>query len=212
MKNLHCLQNYFLTAVLFLCAACSNARNEMQPPASDRSEDAVVSALPADTDSSSTPVSSATSIPPTNTAFPAFTSTAAPTLTLLPASPTAIPDTPAAINTPTPTDTPEPSGIDWRQAAKYQGQEVTICGPVVGTHYASGSNGRPTFLNIGEDYPSPNRFTVLIWGYNRDNFSQKPEEIYAGLTICVHGRVEIYEGVAEIEAEQPGQISISGSG
>lgn len=211
MKYLPLIPKWFLATILLLGAACSNAGIEVPLPEAGRSGEAALGAAPPDADNHAPPLISSP-IESTPTAFPAFTSTAVPTVTRLSASSTAIPETPTEINTPTPTDTPEPPGIDWRQAAQYAGQEVTICGPVVGAHYASSSNGRPTFLNIGEDYPSPNRFTVLIWGHDRDNFSQKPEEIYANLTICVHGKVEIYEGVAEIEVESPGQISVSPSG
>ena len=48
------------------------------------------------------------------------------------------------------------------------GKVATVKLPVRGTIYASGSNGSPTFLNLGRDYPSLSRFTVVIWGENRE--------------------------------------------
>jgi len=96
--------------------------------------------------------------------------------------------------------------IDWDEAAYYIGEHKTVCGPVVDSHYASSSNGQPTFLNIGQPYPKPNRFTVVIWGRNRSKFSTGPEQLYSGDTICVTGLIEEYRGIPEIEVSDPSQI------
>jgi DNA/RNA endonuclease YhcR with UshA esterase domain len=87
------------------------------------------------------------------------------------------------------------------------GRVATIRGRVAGTRYASTSNGSPTFLNLGVDYPSSRRFTVVIWGRNRGRFGT-PERRYRGRTICVRGRVETYRGIPEIEASSPSQIFV----
>jgi len=100
--------------------------------------------------------------------------------------------------------------ISWRDAASHVGEEATVQGPVVGTFFAAGSNGQPTFLNLGRDYPDPARVTVLIWGADRAKFPGPPEDLYAGRTICVTGTIETYQGVPEIEASSPGQIAIAG--
>jgi len=39
---------------------------------------------------------------------------------------------------------------------------ATVCGPVVSAYFATSMNGQPTFLNIGNEYPDPKRFTALI--------------------------------------------------
>ncbi len=98
--------------------------------------------------------------------------------------------------------------IDWSQAASYVGQTVTIIGPVAGTHYAATSNGRPTFLNIGNNHPNPSRLTILIWGEDRPNFPGAPESIYAGKTVLVTGKVEMYKGSPEMEISGPGAIKV----
>lgn len=100
------------------------------------------------------------------------------------------------------------SGVDWTDAEKYFGEYATVCGPVRGTNYASSSNGSPTFLNIGKDYPSDDRFVVLIWGENRNNFSFSPENYYLGKTICARGEVEMYDGIYQIEVRSPSMIDI----
>ena len=42
------------------------------------------------------------------------------------------------------------SSASWasKDAADHVGERGTICGPVVDTRYATGSNGKPTFLNL----------------------------------------------------------------
>ena len=51
--------------------------------------------------------------------------------------------------------------ILWSEAKYHIGSRLTVYGPVIGTYYASTSKGQPTFLNIGKDYPDPERFTVF---------------------------------------------------
>ncbi|MDZ4179056.1 MAG: thermonuclease family protein [Coriobacteriia bacterium] len=98
--------------------------------------------------------------------------------------------------------------VDWSDASDYVGQRVTVSGRVAGTHYASGANGQPTFLNIGRDHPDPDRFTVVIWGEDRSKFPSRPESMYAGKTLRVTGEVSLYRGTAQIVVDAPGQIVV----
>jgi hypothetical protein len=98
--------------------------------------------------------------------------------------------------------------VSWQTARKYMGRYATIKGPVAGSKYAASSNGSPTFLNIGVDYPNPRRVTVVIWGENRARFGS-PERRYRGHTLCVRGLVEAYGGVPEIEVTSPAQITVA---
>jgi len=100
--------------------------------------------------------------------------------------------------------------ISWRDAGAHAGEQATVKGPVAGTHYAADSNGQPTFLNVGLDYPDPGRFTVLIWGNDRGRFPKPPENTYAGKTICAAGRIQEYRGVPEMEVSSPAQIAVVG--
>ena len=100
--------------------------------------------------------------------------------------------------------------IPWNDAAAHAGERATVEGPVAGTHYAADTNGQPTFLNVGVDYPDEHRFQVVIWGDDRARFPTPPERLFAGRTICVAGRITIYRGVPEIEASSPSQIAVVG--
>ena len=108
------------------------------------------------------------------------------------------------------TETPQadlPAGtISWDTAKDHIGDRATVRGPVVGAKYGVTSNGQPTWLNIGKDYPSSERFVVIIWGENRGNFPQPSESYYLGKTICVTGLIQEYEGIPQIEVTTPDQI------
>ena len=98
--------------------------------------------------------------------------------------------------------------IKWNEARNYNGIEVVVCGPVVDSKWASGSNGKPTFLNIGKPYPEPDRFTVVIWEEYRDNFPEPPEEFYLGKTVCITGFIEEYKNSYQVELRSPSRIKI----
>lgn len=127
--------------------------------------------------------------------------------------PTLIPITPTTTSTPefasTPTFTSTLTGrVEWTEAGRYVGENRTVCGPVAGTHFAEDSRGQPTFLNLGEDYPSPKRFVVLIWGDNRPDFPFEPESYYEGKTICATGDIQEYQGSYEVEIRSPDAVEI----
>lgn len=116
---------------------------------------------------------------------------------------------PTTSTTPAPKPTPQTQqqqAIPWDKAKYHIGDRTTVYGPVVDTAWASGSKGKPTFLNIGKRYPDPERFTVVIWIQNRGNFPQAPESYYLGKTIYVTGMITEYKGTPQIEVKGPSQI------
>jgi DNA/RNA endonuclease YhcR with UshA esterase domain len=90
------------------------------------------------------------------------------------------------------------------EAKDHVGEVRTVCGKVVSTHYASGSKGQPTFLNLDEPYPKED-FTILIWGSDRAKFGT-PETKYKDARVCVTGKITSYRGKPEIIATEPSQI------
>lgn len=90
------------------------------------------------------------------------------------------------------------------EAKDHVGETRTVCGKVVSTHYASGSKGQPTFLNLDEPYPKE-VFTILIWGSDRAKFGT-PETKYKDAKVCVTGKITSFRGKAEIIATEPSQI------
>ena len=83
-----------------------------------------------------------------------------------------------------------------QEAASHVGEEATVCGVVVSSHYAKSIKGEPTFLNLDAAYPE-HIFTVLIWGNDREQF-KKPEIRYKNQKICVHGEISSYKGIPQI--------------
>jgi DNA/RNA endonuclease YhcR with UshA esterase domain len=90
------------------------------------------------------------------------------------------------------------------QARDHVAEKATVCGQVVGTHYAASSRGQPTFINLDKPYPNQ-IFTLLIWGSDRSKFGE-PEESFRGKHVCVTGTITDYRGVPEIVAHSPSQI------
>jgi len=121
--------------------------------------------------------------------------------------PSIAPESSTKTETSTTPETGLPAGaISWDKAKDHIGDRTTVCGLVAGTKYGATSGGQPTWLNVGKDYPSSERFVVIIWGDNRGNFPQAPESYYYGKTICVTGLIQEYEGIAQIEVTTPDQI------
>lgn len=118
-------------------------------------------------------------------------------------------ETPRPTETATPSETPaSPPKLDWDEADAFEGQTATVCGQVMGARFSQGSNGKPTFLNLGKDYPDPARFVVLIWGDDREKFAAPPEEAFLQRVICVTGEITLYNGTAEIIVTDPIQIEM----
>lgn len=98
--------------------------------------------------------------------------------------------------------------IGWQEAASHIGETVTIYGPVVKINYESSVNGRPTYLDIGVAYPDKSGITAIIWGEDRFRFSDSPEALYEGKTVCVTGELYIYNGQCDIKVTSPDQIQV----
>lgn len=96
------------------------------------------------------------------------------------------------------------SKITAHEAKDHVGEIQTVCGKVASTHFAPGSKGQPTFLNLDGPYPKE-VFTVLIWGSDRPKFGT-PETKYQDANVCVTGKITSYRGKPEIIATEPSQI------
>jgi S1/P1 Nuclease len=93
------------------------------------------------------------------------------------------------------------------EASSHVGQTLTVCGKVFGGKYLENSNGSPTLINMGADYPD-NPLTLVIYGSDRGSFSYKPEEWLPGKTICVTGLIKLFKGEPEIVVTRQSQIQI----
>ena len=135
-----------------------------------------------------------TAVPPTQTPW---IITATPVLSAPGSAPSSVP--PVSFGSDT---------ISWNDASRFVNQSKTVCGTVVRTTFSQTSNGQPTFLDLGRAYPDPARFSILIWGNQRANFSSLPETLYRGKTICVTGKIVTYQGSLEMEVRTASQIQV----
>ena len=58
-----------------------------------------------------------------------------------------------------------------QEAPGHAGENATVCGTVASAHYAPGSRGRPTFLNLDRPYPGQ-IFAGVVWGEDRAKFGE----------------------------------------
>jgi hypothetical protein len=162
-------------------------------------------------------VPAVTATPGVSTVVAPATVAPAPSPTATPRPSETLPPTPSATTLPSasptqpasPTITATANFILWDEAVLHVNEETTVCGPVMDAKYSPASKGKPTFINLGEKYPNPKRFTVLIWGQDRDLFSSDPATLYNGQDICVTGKIESYQGALEIVVHTPDQIVIN---
>lgn len=90
--------------------------------------------------------------------------------------------------------------VDWSRAAAHVGRRTMVCGPLVN----DGTSKDDVFLNLGLGYPDKDRFTIVIWDVGA------VEEVQRGTTLCITGVVTLYDGVAQIETRDPGDVKIRG--
>ena len=88
------------------------------------------------------------------------------------------------------------------EAMENVGLYVKVCEKVVDGVFLENSTNRVTLLNIGGAYPNQT-LTVVISLDSRKNFTEKPEDFYAGKFICFTGRVESRNGKPQVEIFTP---------
>lgn len=77
--------------------------------------------------------------------------------------------------------------IEWDEAEDHVGETKMVCGPVKSVR----EDGGDTFINIGRDYPDPDRFTIVVW-------NQTGLVAPSSGDACIEGKVESYRGSAQV--------------
>lgn len=90
------------------------------------------------------------------------------------------------------------AGLGWNEAGEFIGTTLRVCGPLRSARNTEWG----VFVNVGEDYPSPSRFTFVIWG------DWWMDSIDPSAIICATGPISLYEGVVQMELGDPGQLEI----
>lgn len=91
---------------------------------------------------------------------------------------------------------------------EYEGQNLMIEGPVAEISILNDSTGSPSFVDVGEAYPSTYRISVVVWEEHYDDVAEALNAVSIGDIIFVEGYIEMYDGVPQIEVTDPLQIQI----
>jgi hypothetical protein len=91
-------------------------------------------------------------------------------------------------------------------ARQHLGERISVVGRVISVQAAEHDTGAPTFLNIDADYPDPDRFSVVIWGQNADEFDDLHD--YDDEIVCVRGTLKDYQGVVQAELADSDDIEV----
>lgn len=101
---------------------------------------------------------------------------------------------------------PLPAGaFNTVQAKFHVGNEATVCGKVVSTRKSS--KGTALYLNFDKLYPNQD-FYATIWDYNGPNFSYDPQTYLKDKTVCVTGKVTLYQKVARISVNNENEVRL----
>lgn len=88
---------------------------------------------------------------------------------------------------------------------KHVGDSITVCTKIYGGIFLDRSNGTPTFLNAGGNYPNA-PLTIVIWADVRKQFKEAPETFYKDKEVCIIGRIKLYKEKPEIVLYDQKQI------
>ena len=92
------------------------------------------------------------------------------------------------------------------EAAQHEGETITVCGKVSGTHITKGDK-KVIYINLDKPYPN-NPFTIVIFEKSSENFDYNPLEFLKNKNICVSGKVSFYRDKPQIVANKQSQILI----
>lgn len=111
--------------------------------------------------------------------------------------------------------------IHWKEAKDHLGESVTIYGEVKSTYfdwkdyerfiaaYQMGANPKPTFIEIGESYPSKDLVKIVIWGQDRAKFQRPPDVLFKDKVVVFTGKPYMYANITTVQISGPESISIA---
>ncbi|MES2003128.1 MAG: hypothetical protein V4450_01305 [Bacteroidota bacterium] len=99
------------------------------------------------------------------------------------------------------------ASIKLEEVKLHIGDSVKVCGKVFGGRFLETANGKPTLVNIGGAFPNE-LLTVVIFGTDRAQFKDKPEEMWLTKTICVTGKLMLYKDKPQIVVTKMEQVSV----
>lgn len=100
--------------------------------------------------------------------------------------------------------------IAWDEADRHVGQRKAVAGPIKAISTRDDVNGRPTFISLGAAFPSPERFTLVIWGDDRHAFQPLVTQTaeLTGRTACAVGQITEFRQLPQIVLTERSQLTI----
>lgn len=99
---------------------------------------------------------------------------------------------------------PLPKGLFNTVQARYHvGRTATVCGTVVSTRKTA--KAQAIYLNFDRMHPHQD-FYATIWSYNGPNFSYDPETWLLNKTVCVTGKVTLYDDIPRISINNEKEV------
>ena len=99
--------------------------------------------------------------------------------------------------------------INLQDLNKHIGDSVNVCGKVYGGRYLQNIQSKPTLINLGAQFPNQ-LLTIVIYGSDRKNFEDNPEDFYRDKEICVSGKIELYNDKPQIVVRKREQLTVPG--
>lgn len=91
------------------------------------------------------------------------------------------------------------------EVANHVGDSVNVCGRISSTRYMRTSKTKPVLLNMGAAFPAQ-KLTLVIYEKDQPLFVPQPDIYYQGKTVCVSGRIVLYNGKPQIALTQAAQL------
>jgi TonB family protein len=97
--------------------------------------------------------------------------------------------------------------INLKDIANYVDDSVRFCSKVFNTRYFASSAGKPTILDVNEDYNNQ-LLTTIIWDEDRKNFANAPDSLYQNKEVCISGVVRLVNNKPQIVLRKRDQITV----
>jgi hypothetical protein len=98
------------------------------------------------------------------------------------------------------------NAVSWTEASKNVGRTLVLVGPVANVMTAADAKGRPTLISVGNQFPNPNRLTLVVW---KNSFEFKNPREMMGKFVCVVGKISNYQGSPQIVLRSADELRVS---
>lgn len=109
--------------------------------------------------------------------------------------------------------------IPWSQMSEKVGEEGTVRGRIADYLYVTGKPRKPTLLlfdvaagfsagSLVSDIKTPDTPSILVWREDKKNFRTDFYRFFTGKTVCVTGKIELFDNKPVIIATNESQIQI----